>query len=134
MNVIVDTNILVRFLVGDDEKQSESATRLFRQADEIIIPTPVFCELVWVLLSAYKLESAEVLVQIGKILASRKVVARDDEVEAGLRMMEKGGDFADGVNACCGYLMARSPAIFVSFDRQAVRLLAEQGMAAQRPE
>jgi predicted nucleic-acid-binding protein len=53
-----------------------------------------------------------------------------DEVAAGLTMMQHGGDFADGVIAYTGHKMAHGNAVFISFDKKAVRLLAEQGIAS----
>jgi predicted nucleic-acid-binding protein len=52
-------------------------------------------------------------------------------VEAGLAMLEAGGDFADGVIAYSGRWLGGET--FVSFDKEAVRLLAAQGQAAQIP-
>ncbi|MCW5321207.1 type II toxin-antitoxin system VapC family toxin [Verminephrobacter aporrectodeae subsp. tuberculatae] len=107
-SVIVDTNVLARFLVGDDKQQNKIAKRLFETAEEIIIPTHVFCELVWVLLSVYKSRPEEVHAKICGIIKSRKVVVRNDEIGAGLQMMETGGDFADGVNTISLYTSPRA--------------------------
>jgi predicted nucleic-acid-binding protein len=57
MKIITDTNILIRFLVNDDEKQFKIVSKLLNDAEAIIIPTHVFCELVWVLSVGYKLKS-----------------------------------------------------------------------------
>ena len=48
--------------------------------------------------------------------------------EAGLALLEAGGDFADGVIAHEGQWLGGD--VFVSFDRQAVALLKAQGIAA----
>ena len=133
MKIIADTNLFVRFLVRDDEVQFKAASALFGKTDEIVIPTHVVCELVWVLLNGYKLKSADVLEDVRKIVQSSKAVVKEDEIDAGLRMLEKGGDFADGVNEYTGSAMARGTAIFASFDKRAVRLLTEQGKAAMVP-
>jgi predicted nucleic-acid-binding protein len=50
-------------------------------------------------------------------------------VEAGLTMLEAGGDFADAVVAHEGKWMGGET--FVSFDKKAVTLLAKQGETAQ---
>ena len=50
-------------------------------------------------------------------------------MEAGLAVLEAGGDFADGVIAHQGQWLGGDT--FVSFDRQAVTLLSEQGLATQ---
>jgi predicted nucleic-acid-binding protein len=133
MNTIVDTNILIRFLVGDSEHQQSAAIRILEKATTIVIPTHVFCELVWVLLSAYKFKSISVLDAVVKLSKMRKVQVKDDEIQAGLLMLEKGGDFADGVNAYCGRNMVDGASVFVSFDRAAVQLLTEQGISALIP-
>lgn len=133
MNIIADTNLLVRFLVQDDAQQYQRAHAVFEQAQHVIIPTHVFCELVWVLAAAYKLETKRIAPQIRAILHSATVIAKEDEIEAGLRMLEQGGDFADGINAYTGANMTRNAAVFASFDKQAVRLFNAQGIAAFVP-
>ncbi len=50
-------------------------------------------------------------------------------VEAGLELLEAGGDFADGVIAHEGDWLGADE--FVSFDRQAVKLLKSQGKRAR---
>lgn len=50
-------------------------------------------------------------------------------VEAGLALLEAGGDFADGAIAFEGHWLGRE--VFVSFDKQAVSLLKAQGHNAQ---
>ena len=63
-----------------------------------------------------------------------KVAYDTDAVSAGLRMLEDGGDFADGVLEYMGRRMADgAPCVFASFDRQAVKLLTKRGVAAAIP-
>jgi|GEM_PF-5149580 len=78
-------------------------------------------------------KSSEILGKIEELIKIPKIHSVGDEVEAGLSMMRKGGDFADGVNAYSGRKIS-SQAVFASFDRKAVRLLAEQGIATLLPE
>jgi len=63
--IAVDTNIIVRFLVRDDEKQAELARRRLKQAEEnrerLLIPLLVVLETIWVLESAYDKTRAEIL-------------------------------------------------------------------------
>jgi predicted nucleic-acid-binding protein len=49
-------------------------------------------------------------------------------VEAGLTILEAGGDFADGVIAHEGRFMGGET--FVSFDKRAVSLISKQGQQA----
>ena len=63
--IAVDTNIIVRFLVRDDEKQAELARRRLKQAEagreRLLIPLLVVLETIWVLESAYDKTRAEIL-------------------------------------------------------------------------
>ena len=67
---ILDTNILVRFLVEDVVTQVKLIEELFKDADKdsLVIPDLVFAETVWVLQSFYKKEKIEVIEKM-KILA-----------------------------------------------------------------
>jgi predicted nucleic-acid-binding protein len=59
---------------------------------------------------------------------TRNVVLNRPAVEAGLAVLEAGGDFADGVIAFDGQWLGGET--FVSFDKKAVKLLKERGHAA----
>jgi predicted nucleic-acid-binding protein len=56
---------------------------------------------------------------------TEKVVLDRGAVGAGLAILDAGGDFADGVIAYEGQGLGGET--FVSFDKKAVKLLAEQG-------
>jgi predicted nucleic-acid-binding protein len=62
---------------------------------------------------------------------TRNVTLNRPAVEAGLAMMDAGGDFADGVIAYEGAWLGGET--FLSFDKQAVKLLQAQGQAARTP-
>ena len=64
-----------------------------------------------------------------RLLLSGAVVANRPAAEAGLAMLDAGGDFADGVIAYEGNWLGAET--FVSFDKRAVRLLEEQGKSAR---
>ena len=134
MRMIADTSVLLRLLVTEspeDTRQAELAAGIIENAAEVAVPTHVFCELVWVLFSTYKFSRQEVIAGIKSVLNLENLVCREDEVEAGMSFLEKGGDFADGVNAYTGRrLSTNRNAVFVSFDRKAVRLITDMGANA----
>jgi predicted nucleic-acid-binding protein len=134
MNVTLDTNILLRHTVGDNAAQAAVAENIFQTAAEIVIPTHVFCEYVWTLRAGYKQDARAIATAIRAIVTTDNVVVDDDEVAAGLQMMDAGGDFADGVNAYAGTRMASGKTVFASFDQKAVRLLNGHGVSAVVPE
>jgi len=61
----LDTNVLVRFLVKDDEQQAKTVYRLFKQAESkaeaFFIPILVVLETVWVLEAVYETTRQEIL-------------------------------------------------------------------------
>ena len=129
MILTADTNVLVRAVVGDDPQQSAIASALLREADAIAVPLPVLCELVWVLRRAYGVADADISEAIRTLIEADSVRVDRAAAEAGLTLLEAGGDFADGVIAHQGQWLGGER--FVSFDRQAVALLQAQGIAAQ---
>ncbi len=127
--ITVDTNVLVRAAVYDDPIQADVAAKVLLDAEVIAVALPCLCEFVWVLLRVYGFEPAEVASAIRVLLAAKNVKVNRLAVEAGLHMLEAGGDFADGVIAYEGNWLGGE--IFVSFDRKAVALLAAQGQSAR---
>jgi len=68
----LDTNILVRFLVRDDQEQAERVYCLFKAAEAdktlFFISLPVLLELIWVLDSVYGIARMEILDAIEELL------------------------------------------------------------------
>lgn len=68
----IDTNILVRFLVGDDEPQTKKVYKIFKEAEsnqkELFVPLLVILEFIWVLESVYEIPRCEILDSIRELL------------------------------------------------------------------
>jgi predicted nucleic-acid-binding protein len=129
VKITADTNVLVRAITGDDEKQSRIAQAQLARAGLVALAIPVLCELVWVLSQGYKISSAEIAETIHRLLAGANVVVNRPAAEAGLTLLDAGGDFADGVIAYEGNWLGAET--FVSFDKKAVKLMAAQGKPAR---
>lgn len=129
MNISVDTNILVRATVRDDIKQASAAAKILKTASLIAVSIPCLCEFVWVLRRVYGFQNGTISAAIRTLLNTKNVMTNRPAVEAGLALLEVGGDFADGAMAYEGTWLGGES--FVSFDKQAVELLAEQGVATQ---
>lgn len=82
--IAIDTNVLVRYLVGDDPVQSPSAARLME--DELTADEPgyislvVLVETVWVLRRAYHASAGAVADVIGRLLDSRQIRMQDSDI------------------------------------------------------
>jgi predicted nucleic-acid-binding protein len=129
VRLTVDTNVLIRAIVQDDENQAAIASRVLREAELIVIPNVVLCELVWVLRRLYGFATGEVTQALKVIASTENVELNRSTFATGMAMLENGGDFADGVIANEGQWLGGE--VFVSFDNEAVSLLKNQGQAAQ---
>lgn len=128
MKIVADTNVLLRAIVGDDPAQAQVALDTLAGAEMVAISPQVLCELVWVLDRSYGVLRADIATVVRGLLDTKNVVVDGALVQSGLAMLEAGGDFADGVIAFSGRMMGGEQ--FVSFDRKAVRILAERGEQA----
>lgn len=129
MKLTADTNILVRALTGDDARQSRLAQAELVNAELVALAVPALCELVWVLSQGYKIAAAEIAEAIRRLMNGANVVVNRPAVEAGLALLEAGGDFADGAIAYEGSWLGAE--VFLSFDRKAVKLLEAQGKSVR---
>lgn len=129
MRVTADTNVLVRAAVMDDPLQAAAAIKVLQEATLIAVPLVCLCEFVWVLKRAYRFDDGLVARAIRVLLDTGNVVMDRPAVEAGLAMLEAGGDFADGAIAHAGAQSGGD--CFVSFDKKAVKLLARHGRDAK---
>jgi predicted nucleic-acid-binding protein len=99
MKISVDTNILVRAVLQDDTEQVDIASKLLKEASLIAVSLPCLCELVWILRRGAKLPKEDVAVTIRDLLEAGNILMNRPAAEAGLAVLEAGGDFADGVMA-----------------------------------
>jgi predicted nucleic-acid-binding protein len=129
VKITADTNVLVRALTGDDPRQSPLAKAELAEADLVVLALPALCELVWVLASAYRQPLAKIAAGLRSLVSSANVAVDRPAVEVGLRFLEAGADFADGVISHQGAWLGGDE--FVSFDRRAVRVLIERGERAR---
>jgi predicted nucleic-acid-binding protein len=129
VKVTADTNVLVRAITGDDERQSKIAQAELANADVVALALPTLCELTWVLSRGYKIHSADIAEAIRRLANGANVVVNRPAVEAGLGLLTAGGDFADGVIAYEGRWLGADT--FISFDAKAVKLMEAQDESAR---
>jgi predicted nucleic-acid-binding protein len=96
----LDTNVLVRYVMQDDPKQSQKASRLIESltADTPgFVPLVALIELVWVLISCYGLTRGQVAQALDGLLRAKEIVLdRAEQVSQALRTFSTStADFAD---------------------------------------
>lgn len=132
MKTIADANVLIRALANDDELQSPLARAVLEQSELVVLTLPALCEFVWVMMRGYKESRSRVANAIRTLVAAANTEGDFPAIDAGLGFLDAGGDFADGVIAYEGRQLGGET--FVSFDRQAVDLLDQQGLKALLPQ
>lgn len=132
MKITADTNILVRAVTQDDPVQGPLARKLVTTAGLVAVTLPALCEFCWVLRSAYKFGGEDLAAAIRLLLDADNVAIDRQAVDAGLAVLDAGGDFADGIIAHGGQWLGGET--FVSFDQKAVTLLKKQGVKVMLPQ
>lgn len=128
--IAVDTNVLVRLFVADDQAQAARVAKLFATEKRLLVPRTVVLELVWVLEAVYGLPRAnivrvlETLAGLERVeLESRVIVERaislfadgfEDLHSPAASRSEALCDFADALHLCA----AMDATDFITFDRK----------------
>lgn len=121
----LDTNVLVRYLVRDDEAEHAAAARVMAglSTDSPGFVTQVtLVELYWVLSRSYGYPRATCLVVLQQLLSMRALEVDDGESAVrALTLAEAGADFADALIQ--GAMELFGVTEMVTFDRRASRTL-----------
>jgi predicted nucleic acid-binding protein len=124
LEYVVDVNILVRFLTGDDPRQFKEAKAIFER-EEVWISRTVLLEADWVLRSVFSYTDKEIREAFASLIGIPTThVEGGAVVQEALRLVEAGLDFADALH------LAYRPAgtVFVSFDEKLVRSAQRAGV------
>lgn len=124
----IDTNVVVRFLVADDDAQARRA-RSAIEAGDIFIPTTVLLESEWVLRAAYGFSPGRIVAALRGLAGLSGIAVEDPPLLAmALDWAADGMDFADALH------LAKSGecAQFLSFDRGLAKAAASRSPVAVR--
>ena len=128
--IAVDTNVLVRLLVGDDLTQRDRAAALFAHAEAIFIAKTVLLESAWVLQSAYAFPRKDVAKALKKLAGLPNVIVEDAErVAQALNHTDYGLDVADALHVAS----SSGAETFYTFDQRLIRQAEAQGLVIAEP-
>jgi len=122
----LDSNILVRLIVGDDPNQMRVAERFIAEhctrKKPGFINLVVLCELVWTLDRMYRFSRADIANAISGILSNEILLIDDHEHVVGAlgRFQKQGYDFADALIGLMN--RGRGCETTITFDRKAAKL------------
>lgn len=119
----LDTNILVRYVVRDDEAQLGAARRLIRncvsQGQALFVPVTVALELEWVLRSNFEFSKDKAIDVLSNLLSAAELTFESERaLEVALHLYRAGSaDFADCVHIALAAQARELP--LWTFDRRA---------------
>jgi len=122
----LDTNVVIRYLVQDDKKQSAAATRFIEKSLTTDAPGYInhicLCEIVWVLQRCYAVAKPQVREIIEGLLTTKQFNVENVEVAwKALRAFDAGG--ADFCDALIGQVNIHSGCDYtITFDKKAASL------------
>ena len=115
--IALDTNILVRYLLNDDEAQAEIAEALLASGKTCFIPITVWLELVWVL-ECYDCQRQDIAKALRHLLGLPHLQTGEPlALLHALNGFEGGADFADALHVA----LSTQAESFVTFDQTLVK-------------
>jgi len=125
----VDTNVVVRYLTGDDPIQAAKAREVI-DAGNVFVSTTVFLESEWVLRSVYGFSGNDVASALRAFAGLPSIEVESPELLAeALDRMEKGMDFADALHLGA----AAGCEAMLSFDREFIETARDESVIAMEP-
>lgn len=122
----LDTNVLLRYVVQDDERQAAAATRFVEtklsERNPGFVSLIVLVEFVWVLEKIYGHSESAVAATVKRLLQIESLVIEDrqDVFTAVSAVEDRRGAFVDALIAARG--LTEGCAVTVTFDRRALRI------------
>ena len=125
----VDTNIVVRFVTGDDSHQAVRAKRVIAEGN-VFASTTVLLESEWVLRSVYGFSGKEITVALRRFAGLPGVSVENPVLLAdALDRAEKGMDFADALHLGA----AANCEAMLTFDRRFIALAGDAPVTVTEP-
>jgi predicted nucleic-acid-binding protein len=132
-DVVIDTNLLVRYLTDDEPQKAKAVDSLLNSAQKgeikILIPSIVIAELVWVLESFYKMIADDISGLVEAILNTPGVDTQDKPVIKGALKLYRSKKI-DLIDAwIIEFAKARGAKRIYTFDKKHFRDAAEMEVA-----
>lgn len=121
--IAVDTNLVIRYMTGDQPEQAARARRIIDE-NPVFVAVTVVMEVAWVLRATFHLSRTEIVNAL-RVFAGMPTVTIEDDglVAASLELAAGGIDFADALHL----LKAQHCDEFATFDRKLLKAAAAAG-------
>ncbi len=126
MLIAVDTNVMVRLAIRDDEEQYQKVIELLK-THQFYISKMVQLEMEWVLRSRYKRSSTEIADYLTLLLQKNQMMCENEQaLMNAICCYRLGADFADAL-----HLANTDNLPFYTFDKRFCKQAIQRGIMAQ---
>ena len=128
----LDTNVLVRYIVQDDETQLAAARRLIRKSigdgHALFVPITVALEIEWVLRSNFEYSKDRVMAILSNLLSAAELTFESERaLEVALHLhRDSSADFADCLHIALASQARELP--LWTFDKRAAKVSGAQAL------
>ena len=128
----LDTNVLVRYIVQDDETQLAAARRLIRKSIDdghaLFVPITVALEIEWVLRSNFEYSKDRVMAILSNLLSAAELTFESERaLEVALHLYrDSSADFADCLHIALASQARELP--LWTFDKRAAKVSGAQAL------
>jgi predicted nucleic-acid-binding protein len=132
----LDTNVLVRYVVQDDQAQLAEARRLIRKCvadgQTLFVPVTVALELEWVLRASFEYAKDEVMETLSSLFSAAELIFESERsLEVALQLYRNGSaDFADCLHIALAAQAGELP--LRTFDKRAAKVSGAQLLGRSR--
>lgn len=131
--IALDTNVIIRYLVRDDEEQAEVSRVLLESLSEErpgFVCREVILEIVWVLERAYRLSRDQIAVIVEELTQTEGLIIEfdDDMIRAAMGYRQGIADFSDFMILIAAQRAGAEP--LYTFDRKFSRLAGTELLSA----
>lgn len=129
---IIDTNVLLRFILNDDAKQHAKVKKYFI-SNELFLYLPIMtvCETIWVIKDKMKIPQQSVIQILTALVEQDNILTATETFNYGMKFLKSGGDFADGVIAY--QAQCHDNATLLTFDKKAQKIAKQLDMNVLEP-
>ncbi|MDR6857440.1 type II toxin-antitoxin system VapC family toxin [Variovorax guangxiensis] len=132
----LDTNVLVRYVVQDDQAQLAEARRLIRKCvadgQTLFVPVTVALELEWMLRASFEYAKDEVMEALSSLFSAAELIFESERaLEVALQLYRNGSaDFADCLHIALAAQAGELP--LRTFDKRAAKVTGAQLLGRSR--
>ncbi|WP_230659187.1 PIN domain-containing protein [Psychrobacter sp. I-STPA10] len=129
---IIDTNVLLRFILNDDAKQHAKVKKYFI-SNELFLYLPIMtvCETIWVIKDKMKIPRQSVIQILTALVEQDNILIATEAFDYGMNFLKSGGDFADGVIAYQAH--CHDNATLLTFDKKSQKIAKQLAITCIEP-